>query len=139
MANALYANYKDLILGGGTHTFPDLNTDTIKLALIDTGTYTVNLATHQDHADLSGIVGTPGTLDSPTVGTVAAGTFDAADEVFTSVSGNSIEAYVIYKDSGVSATSALIAYFDTAASGLPVTPNGGNITVAFNASGIIAF
>lgn len=139
MANALYANYKNLIIGNGTHGFVDLDTDTINVALIDTGTYTVALATHQDHADLSGIVGTPGALASKTAGTVAAGTFDAADITFTAVTGNSVEAYVVYKDSGTSSTSALVAYFDTASSGLPVTPNGGNIVIAHNASGIIAF
>lgn len=141
MANALYANYKNLIIGSSTaaHSFVDFDTDTINAALIDTGTYTVNLATHQDHADLTGIVGTVQTLASVTAGVVAAGTVDAADRTFTAVSGASIEAYVIYKNSGTSSTSPLVAYFDTASSGLPVTPNGGDITIAFNASGIIAF
>lgn len=138
MANALYDNYKNLILGGGTHAFPDLNTDDIRCVLVDTGTYTVNLATHQDHADLSGIISTAAT-GSETVGTVAAGVFDAADLTFTAVSGASVEAYIFYDfQSAVSATSPLIAYFDTASAGLPVTPNGGDITIAFNASGIIA-
>jgi hypothetical protein len=45
---------------------------------------------------------------------------------------------VIYKDTGTASTSPLIGYFDVVASGLPVTPNGGNITVTFNASGIFA-
>jgi len=140
MANALYDNYKNLILGAGTHAFPDLNTNDIRCLLIDSATYVVNLATHQDHADVTagGIISTAA-LASETVGVIAAGVFDAADLTFSAVTGASVEAYVIYDfQSAVSATSPLIAYFDTASAGLPVTPNGGDITIAFNASGIIA-
>ena len=50
---------------------------------------------------------------------------------FTSVSGPSIEAIVIYKDTGSEATSPLIAYIDTA-TGLPITPNGGDIIVTWD-------
>ena len=141
MANALYANYKNH-LGGGSgavHARPDLDTDTINGVLIDTGTYSVNLATHQDHADLSGIVGTATALSGKTFGSVAAGAWDATDLTFSTVSGASVEAYVFYLDSGSSATSTLICYFDTASAGLPVTPNGGDITIAFNGSGIFGF
>ena len=35
---------------------------------------------------------------------------------------------MLYRDTGVEATSALIAYIDTA-TGLPITPNGGDIIV----------
>lgn len=64
--------------------------------------------------------------------------FDAADVTFSAVSGNSVEALVIYKDTGTPSTSPLIAYIDTVSSGLPVTPNGGSISVTWNASGIFA-
>jgi len=43
-----------------------------------------------------------------------------------------VESIEIYKDSGVESTSRLIANIDTA-TGLPVTPNGGDITVVFDA------
>lgn len=140
MANLLYPKYKELLLNPGTlgttsGTAVDLSDDTIKVALVDTGTYTYNAA-HDFYDDVSaGVVGTPQTLASKTV---TSGTFDAADVTFTSVSGASVEALVIYKDTGTASTSALIAYIDTVASGLPVTPNGGNITVTWHASGIFA-
>jgi hypothetical protein len=35
-------------------------------------------------------------------------------------------------------TSALICFLDTGVTGLPVTPNGGDITITWNASGIFA-
>jgi hypothetical protein len=38
---------------------------------------------------------------------------------------------VIYKDTGVSGTSPLIAYIDTGTN-FPVTPNGGDITVQWS-------
>lgn len=140
MANALYPKYKEKLLNPGTlgstsGTAVDLSDDTIKIALVDTGTYTYS-TTHEFYSSVSSaVIGTPQTLASKTV---TDGTFDAADVTFTSVSGNSVEALVIYKDTGTGSTSPLVCYIDVAASGLPVTPNGGNITVTFNASGIFS-
>ncbi len=138
MANVFYDNYKDLVGGGGNHGAVDLDADTIKIILVDNADYTFSAA-HEDLADVAaaGRVAT-GTLDSTTMGTVGPGIFDAADEVLTSVSGDPCESLIIYKDSGAEATSALIAYIDTA-SGLPITPNGNNITLVFPAGGIFDF
>lgn len=135
MASALYQNYRNLILGAGTHSFPDLNGDTIKVALRDEGAAALDL-TDQDLDDISaGIVGTAQTVGSPTVGVVAVGVFDHADVTFSAVSGNSCESLDYYKDSGSGATSPLICNIDDA-TGLPVTPNGGDITWAPHASGV---
>ena len=43
---------------------------------------------------------------------------------------------MIYIDTGSSATSRLVAYLDTGVTGLPVTPNGGDIAITWSASGI---
>lgn len=59
------------------------------------------------------------------------GVADAADVTVTSVTGDPFESIVIYKHTGTDATAALIAFIDTA-TGLPCTPNGGNITVAWD-------
>lgn len=140
MANAIYPKYKQKVLDPGTlgttsGTAVDLADDTIKIALVDTGTYTYS-TTHEFYSSVSAsAIGTPQTLATKTV---TDGVFDAADVTFSSVTGNSVEALVIYKDTGTTTTSSLIAYVDVVASGLPVTPNGGNITVTFNASGIFA-
>ena len=140
MANALYnkAKYKWMApgtLGTTSGDSIDLLDDTIKIALIDTGTYTFS-QTHEYWSSASAaIVGTSVTLASKTV---TDNVFDSADPTFTSVSGVSVEALIIYKDTGTTSTSPLIYFVDVAASGLPVTPNGGNITVQFNASGIFA-
>jgi hypothetical protein len=48
----------------------------------------------------------------------------------------SIEGYAIYQDTGSAATSRLILWADSASSGLPLTPSGGDVTLVWNASGI---
>lgn len=133
MANAIYPKYKEAILGGGANV--DLLTGTVKVALVDTGTYTYSTA-HQFLSDLTGVVGTAQTIGATK--TVTNGVFDGADVTFTTVSGATAEALVIYIDTGVAGTSRLVCYLDTSVTGLPVTPNGGNITVTWNASGIFA-
>lgn len=129
MASVVYPKGKEAFLSGDI----DIPTDTIKAALIDTGTYTYSAA-HDFYDDVSGVVGTPQTLASKTV---ANGTFDAADITFSSVTGNTVEAIIVYKDTGSAGTSPLIAYIDSG-TGLPVTPNGGDINVTWNASGIFS-
>lgn len=136
MANAIYPKYKQSLLAGDT--LADLDNDTatdgVYVALVDTGTYTFSSA-HQFYSDLTGIVGTDQRITAPTV---TNGLLDGADVTFSSVSGNSVEALVIYrKNSGANTTWRLVAYIDTGVTGLPVTPNGGNITITWNASGII--
>lgn len=135
MASGLYANYRNLLLGGGNHTLPDLTSHTIMVALRDEGTTAVNLDTHQDLADISTAIVDAEQVGSPTVGVVAAGVFDHADVTFEEVSGNSVESLDYYMDSGVAATSPLICNIDDA-TGLPVTPNGGDIVWTPDPAGV---
>jgi hypothetical protein len=131
MASVVYPKCKEGLLKADI----DLEGGTVKAALIDTGAYTYNAA-HDFWDDASaGLIGTAQTLGTKTY---TNGTFDAADSTFTSVTGNSVEAIIIYVDSGSAATSPLVAYIDSASAGLPVTPNGGNIVVTWNASGIFS-
>jgi hypothetical protein len=126
MSNALYDLGREAFLAGDIAW----DTDNIKCVLVDTADYTVNLATHQYLSDVTagGRVATSANLASKTI---AAGVADAADVVLSSVSGDESEAIVIYQDTGVEGTSRLIAYVDTA-TGLPVTPNGGDITIQWD-------
>jgi hypothetical protein len=129
MANALYDSARGSFLKGEL----DWLNNTFKVVLIDTANYSVTLAGHTNFGDVSGsaIVGTAVTLTNTTVQTNGAA--DADDVTFTTVSGASIEALVIYKDdlSGIPANFPLIAYIDTA-TGLPITPNGGDIIVTWD-------
>ena len=129
MANALYPKWKEAILQG---TANSSLTGTVKVALVDTNTYNYNAA-HEFQTSLSGVVGTAQTIGSKTF---AGGVFNGDDVTFTAVTGAQAEALVIYIDTGSAATSRLVAYIDADVFNLPVTPNGGDITVSWNASGI---
>jgi hypothetical protein len=134
MANAAYPNYRNILLGGGNHGPVDLDGDTIKGYLIDTADEAYNSA-DQDIADITGA----GIVSTATLSglSVASQAFTSTAITFASVTGDVSEAVILWKDSGVAATSALIAFYDTFASGMPVTPNGGNIQVSPHASGWI--
>lgn len=133
MANALYPKWKEQLLQFTANN--NLSTGTVKVALIDTGTYTYSSSDQFWSSASSASVGTPQTIGSKTY---TNGVFDGADVTFTAVTGNSVEALILYIDTGSAATSPLVAYIDTSVTGLPVTPNGGNITITWNASGIFA-
>ena len=126
MANALFDKARQRFLEGQFNW----NTDTIKAVLVDTGTYSPNLSAHEFLSDVS--TGARIAVSGAFTGkTTAGGAADANDITFTSVTGASIEAIVLYKDTGTDATSPLIAYIDTA-TGLPITPNGGDIIVTWD-------
>jgi len=124
MANKLYPKGREAFLAGDL----DWDANNIKVVLVDT-TYVYS----DSHQYLSSIdsgdrVATSGNLASKTV---TDGVADAADVTFSAVSGNQVTQFVIYQDSGSAATSRLIAHIDTA-SGLPLTPNGGDITITWD-------
>lgn len=136
MADAFYTEYRNAIQGAWTHSFPDLNTDDIRIVLYDEGADALNLA-DQDLADITAgaRIAVSSAIASPTVGVVAAGVFDHDNKTFTAVSGASVESMTYYKHTGTDSTSPLIANIDSA-TGLPVTPNGGDITWTPSASGV---
>lgn len=124
MANVLYPLAKQAFLSGEI----DLADDTIKAALIDTGVYTYSAAHDDFWTDVSaGMVGDPVTLGTKSVSN---GVFDAADCTFSAVSGNTVEAIVIFKEASPAAAQP-IAYIDTA-TGLPATPSGADIVTAWD-------
>jgi hypothetical protein len=138
MANALYAKIKEaLIQASASSSLAGTGATGVYAALVDTGVYTFSAA-HQFYSDLgASIVGTDQELITKTF---VNGLFDAADSTFTAVTGVTVEAIVLYvKNAGANTTWRLIAYIDTGVTGLPVTPNGGNIVITWNASGIIQF
>lgn len=133
MASALFDAGREGFLAGEI----DYDTATIKVALVRAYTFT---AAHKFVSDLTtagGILHASATL---TTKTVTAGVADAADTVFTAPAANaSGHVLVLYQSSAVSGgadvaatAQRLIAYLDGANyTGLPVTPNGADITVAW--------
>lgn len=137
MANALYPKWKEaLITGAADSALNGSGTTGVYAALVDTDTYTYS-ASHQYYSDLSGIVGTP--VEIGATKTYTNGVLDGADVTFTAVSGATAEALVIYvRNSGANTTWRLAAYIDSDVTGLPVTPNSGDINITWSASGIFA-
>ena len=125
MPNQLYPLAKEAFIAGDLA----LDTDNIKSIL----TREVYVAGDQFLSDLAiGAVATSGNLTGKSI---TLGSFDTADIVHASVgAGAAIEYIVLYQDSGTPGSSRLIAHIDTA-TGLPVTPDGTNITVEVNAGG----
>lgn len=126
MANAIYDKGREAFAKGEI----SWTSHDIKLVLIDVAEYTPSLTTHQYLSDVPSAarIATSGNLASKTA---TAGVCDAADVVLSGVTGDTAEALVIYRDTGTESTSPLIAYMDTG-SGLPITPNGSDITIVWD-------
>lgn len=128
MADAIYPKYKQALLDGDTNI--DINDGTVKVAL-STAAYN---SAHDFYDDVSAsTVGTPQTIANTTV---TNGLFDGDNVTYTAVAGGStVTALIIYIDTGTPGTSRLVAFIDTV-TGFPLSTNGGDVTVAWNASGI---
>lgn len=126
MANALYDLARQAFLDADI----DWSADSIKLVLVDAADYTISLSTHDNLDDIpsGGRVATSSALASKTS---TNGVADAADVTLTSVTGDPSELIILYKDTGTESTSKLICAIDTA-TGLPVTPGGGNISITWD-------
>ena len=126
MANALYDKGREAFLNGGINWL----SDDIRVILVDAADYTVSLATHQNLLDIP-VPSRVAVSSALTSKSSTNGVADAGDVTFPLVTGDRSEALIIYKHTGTESTSTLIAYIDTA-TGLPVTPNGGDITVQWD-------
>ncbi len=126
MANSLYDAGREGFLAGGL----DWDANDIRLILIDEADDTIDLAADDflDDRAAGSRVAVSGSLGSKTT---TAGVADAADVTLSSVTGDPSESIDIYQHTGTDSSSRLIANVDTA-TGLPVTPNGGNITVSWD-------
>jgi len=125
MASVIYPKCKENLWKANI----DLDTDTVKVALVDTGTYSYSV-THETYDDLSGVVGTPVELTNVVVSN---GSIAGDDITFSSVTGNTVETVILYVDSGTPSTSYLIAYIDDITNS-PIIPNGGDLTIEWDDS-----
>ena len=126
MANTLYDLGRKAFLDADI----DMLVDDIKVALVKAA-YTPAPTTDQfyDPAITANVQGTPQSLTTPST---TAGVFDADNATFSAVAGGATINYlVLYKDTGTPTTSPLIAIIDTA-TGLPLSTNGGDITIQWD-------
>lgn len=95
-------------------------TDTIRAVLVDTGLYNPDLASDEFLSDVPAAA--RAAILGPLTGkTSLAGVADADDVALASLTSASIEALVLFRDTGNEATSDLIAYTDEVEN-LPFTP-----------------
>ncbi len=79
MADAVYTNARNTLLGGGVHGQTDWDTDNLKIGLRDEATTAISLA-HQDLADVSSAhVDTTANLTAD-VGVAATGAWDFTND-----------------------------------------------------------
>jgi len=133
MANALFGPGREGFLDATI----DWDTAVIKVALVRG--YTFSSA----HKFVSDVTGAGGTLAATSAAlsskTVTNGTADAADVTFTAVAANASNHYLLIFQSSavtggadVAATAQrVIAWIDTGTN-LPIVPNGGDVTVAWD-------
>jgi hypothetical protein len=126
MANALYDKGREAFLNAGI----SWASDTIKVMLVDSADYTLSLSADDFLNDVpgGGVIATSAALTSKTT---TAGVADAADVTLTTVTGDQAEYLIGFKDTGTPSTSPLI-FCDDTATGLPVTPGGGDIGITFD-------
>lgn len=123
MANSLYGKGREKFLRGQL----DWATSNIKAILVDNAYYTVDINAHEFVSSVPALARIAVSTNL-TGKTDLLGIADADNVTFPLVSGATAEALILYKDTGVEGTSPLIAYWDTA-SGLVLTPNGGDVIV----------
>jgi len=98
-------------------------------AVLLSSAYTVNTTTHEFLSDLTGTVATSANMT--TLAVADDGVFTADPAEFTAVSGSTAPSLVVYHDTGTAGTSELLIFFDSLA-GLPITPNGTNVTIEWS-------
>lgn len=132
MANAIYPIYKQALMDDLANI--DLNDGDVRVILVDLADYTYSAA-HDflDDVPAGARVAVTTALQNTVV---TNGLFDADDISFSLVTGDVSEALIIYIHTGTEGTSRLVAFLDTGITGIPVTPNGADIDIVWNASGI---
>lgn len=139
MANAVFNVLKTALVTGDIN----LATDTLKIILV-AAAYTPNVDTHEDYADITNEIASGGgyTAGGQTLAGVTVLTdlpndraaLDANDVTWAASTITAARGAVIYKDTGVPATSKLITYIDF---GTDKSSSGGDFTIAWDATGIL--
>jgi hypothetical protein len=142
MATVVHNNFRDAQMGnpGGTTITVDFDADDVRCSLFDiTDSGTID-ATDSNYGDVNAgtIVHEGGAIGSKTVGVVNPGVFDSTvDYTMSSVTGDEAEYLTLWRFDATPANGTLVVTWDSATTGIPVTPNSGDITVQWNASGIV--
>lgn len=137
MATVIHNDWLDGMLGSPTHSVVDFDTDNMDCSLLDetdAGTITASFVDY-DEVDTADVVATG---DMPSVSSITDGVVTLSGALtFSTVTGDAADFLTLWKNSGTPATSPLVITWDSATTGLPVTPNGGDITVTWGSNIIV--
>ena len=134
MATITHNEWLDSMLGSPTHSAIDLDTDNIDASLLDATDATTITASYVDYDEVNAAV-VVATGDIPGFSSITDGVVTLTGALtFTNVSGDIADYLTVWKNSGTPATSPLIITWDSASSGLPVTPNGGDIIATWGSN-----
>lgn len=134
--SGFYNSGRELFLTGGVNW----NTADIRAVLVNVsggGTMYTFADTHTTMNDVvsgwsggatAAVIAAPVALSGKTSNQPVGGVADAVDTTFTGVTGDSVEAVILYVHNATPANGQLLAYID----GITVTPNGGDITVQWS-------
>lgn len=134
MPNALYPTARAAFGNGGIAWL----TDDIRAVLVDATYVYSDLHDFLDDVVAGNRVATSASMTGKTN---VLGVFDADDLVFTAVTGDVVKGVIIYKHTGVEATSQLILFYDSTAASvaITVTPDGNSIRVRWSAGPLKIF
>lgn len=136
MATIVHTDWRNSMLGAPTHSVSDIDTDNIDASLLDqTDSGTITAATvDYDEVDAATVVATA----DVSVSSISGGVVTLSGAVtFTSVTGDAADYLTVWKNSGTPGTSPLIITWDSASTGIPVTPNGGDITATWGSNQLV--
>ncbi len=128
----MYDNNKERFIGqsGAVGGALDLLTADIRAKLIDDADYTANFATDIDLDDVPDMAEVSTLSAGLGTKSITNGTFDAADDTFTAVSGDGVESVLVYEHNATPGSAHLIVLLDL---GGTTTPNGNDINVVWDA------
>lgn len=127
MATIIHTDWLDGMLGNPTHSVVDIDTDNMDVSLLDEADSGTITASFVDYDEVDNVV-VVALGDLPAVTSITAGVVTITGALtFSTVTGDEAEFLTLWKDSGSPATSPLVITWDSASSGLAVTPNGGDI------------
>ena len=136
MATRIHTDWLNGMLGAPTHSVIDFDTDNIDASLLDqtdSGDVTAAIVDY-DEVNAATVVATA----NVGVSTISGGIVTLTGAVtFTSVTGDAADFLSVWKNSGTPATSPMAITFDSASTGIPVTPNGGDITATWTSNQLV--
>ena len=128
MANTLYDSGRAMLLQSLDWAATPMDVYLVKTS--GTNIYSVNATTHDNLDDVPVLSRIAGPI-AMSAKSVVGGAADGADITFPTVIGDTAHALILCKHTGADATDTLLAYIDTA-TGLPITPNGGDIIIVWD-------